>query len=101
MTAPLAPAHDTLLCCGTPAGNHCCRGYKRYYEYYYLILEVELSLERWRVLSRRQDGNGVTGVGGVGRLAVAHDQESIGALSVVNEIADQDGLLVLWTKIRS
>ncbi len=62
---------------------------------YYLILEVEFSLDGWRVLGWWEDGNGVTGVGGVGCLAVAHDQKRVRALTVVNEVADKDRLFVL------
>ena len=61
-----------------------------------LVLEVELLLDGRRGrLGRGEDGNGVSGVGDVGCLAVADDQESVGTLTVVNEVADEQRLRVL------
>ena len=62
----------------------------------YLVLEVELLLDGRRGrLGRGEDGNGVSGVGDVGCLAVANDEESVGTLTVVDEVADEQRLRVL------
>ena len=57
---------------------------------FHLVLEVELSLDgRWALVGG-QDWDGVPGVGWGRGLTVAHDQEGVRALAVVNEVADLD-----------